>query len=116
MCILNVHAIHVATTFYIVYECGLREEMLTYKGFVVVALTLLRFNSLNSHFSTLLISNPANLQLPGYANIVVLRLEFPQGLELKNLEDSKECHSLCSPNCFNILDHASTSFQRKSEQ
>ena len=31
----------------------------------------------------------------------------------KHLKDSKQCHSLCSANCINIIDHASTNFQLK---
>ena len=34
----------------------------------------------------------------------------------KHLQNSQHFHSLCSTNCFHILDHASTSFQLKIKE
>ena len=35
---------------------------------------------------------------------------------LKHSKDSNQCHSLCSPDCFNILHHANTNFQLKIKE
>ena len=37
-------------------------------------------------------------------------------LVFKHLKDSKQCHSLRLPDCFNILYHASTNYQLKIKE
>ena len=55
--------------------------------------------------------------LKGSKNIKLVFASFKIGnLFGTHLENSEQCHALCSVECFHILDHASTTFQLKIKE
>ena len=62
--------------------------------------------------------NPTKLARPSgiYPQVIVSVVSDRTSLIFKHLHNSSQCRTLCSDECFSILDHASTTFQLKIKE
>ena len=51
-----------------------------------------------------------------HLSILYVFISDRTSLIFKHLHNSSQCHTLCSDECFSILDHASTTFQLKIKE